>query len=122
MAVGLEFTGAHTPEDGQVLGELDHLLHHERVDVCKVPEQWLHGDQAGRAQLVGEQVLWGLWGPEPSEAAGRGPGSCGLSSLISRALDKFHPPIGVCHVAPPLGQPPGHPLGHILFIVPEASP
>lgn len=84
------------PEDGQVLGELDHLLHHECVDVCEVGEQGQHRDQAGQARLPGEQVLWGLWGQSPvrPEAEAQAPG---VRPASSRGL-----PHG-----PPSDQPPG---------------
>lgn len=87
--------GGHTPEDGQVLGELDHLLHHERVDVCEMREQGQHRDQAGQARLPGEQVLWGLWGQSPvrPEAEAQAPGVHPASSQ------------GLPH-GPPSDQPP----------------
>lgn len=55
--------GGHTPEDRQVLAELDDLLQHERGDVHRVHEQQQHGGQAGRAPVTGKQVLWGLLRP-----------------------------------------------------------
>lgn len=50
----------YSPEKGQVLGELDNLLHHERVNICKVCEQRPHGDQRREGPVMDEQVSWRL--------------------------------------------------------------
>lgn len=45
-----------SPEKGQILGELDDLLHHESIDICKVCEQRQHGGQRLESPVMGEQV------------------------------------------------------------------
>lgn len=60
-----EAVGGHTPEEGQVLGELDDLLHHERVHVRVVHQQRQHGQRGGQALVVGEQVRRRLQRSEP---------------------------------------------------------
>lgn len=43
-------------EKGQILGELDNLLHHESIDICKVCEQRQHGGQGLERPVMAEQV------------------------------------------------------------------
>lgn len=56
--------GGYSPEEGQILGELDDLLHHVSVDVCNVCEQRQHGDQGGQGLVMDEQISWRLWRSE----------------------------------------------------------
>lgn len=50
----------YSPEKGQILGELDNLLHHESIDICKVCEHRQHGGQRLERPVMDEQVSWRL--------------------------------------------------------------
>lgn len=50
----------YSPEKGQILGELDNLLHHESIDICKVCEQRQHRGQRLERPVMDEQVSWRL--------------------------------------------------------------
>lgn len=56
----LKGKGRSVPEEGQVLGELDDLLHHESVDVCKVHEQRQSWGEGGQGLVVDEEMSWRL--------------------------------------------------------------
>lgn len=62
----LKGTGrSHIPKKGQILGELDDLLYHESVDICKMHEQGQYGDQGGQTLVMDEQMSWWLQRSEP---------------------------------------------------------
>jgi hypothetical protein len=51
---------SHSPEKGQILGELDNLLYHESVDIGKVCKQRWHRSPWGQGLVMTEQVSWRL--------------------------------------------------------------